>query len=102
MDAIRQISQTEQNAQQLVLDAQTKARSIIADAQRAADAQYEVVIKTAAAQANEAIAKAREAAAAAGAKQQLLAREDCTVLRQNSQKNMDRAVAIVVEKVVNG
>ncbi|MEG1849351.1 MAG: hypothetical protein RR197_02220 [Oscillospiraceae bacterium] len=100
LDAIRQVGEWEQAAQQWITDAQAKARLLIADAQRTADAQIETAQKAAAQKTSAAIARERSAVFAA--EQQAQASADCIALRENALLRMDRAVSIVVEKVVTG
>ncbi|MEG2203632.1 MAG: hypothetical protein RRY21_00560 [Oscillospiraceae bacterium] len=102
LDAIRQVGEWEQAAQQGITDAQAKARLLIADAQRTADAQIETAQKAAAQKTSEAAAIARERSAVFAAEQQAQASADCIALRENALLRMDRAVSIVVEKVVTG
>lgn len=101
LDAIRQIGEIEQAAQQLVLDAQTKARSIVADAQRDADLQWDAAMKAAAQRAGDASAEAREHAAFFTSRQAAKSRAECDALRARALERMPQAVSIVVEKVVS-
>lgn len=100
LEAIKQISETEQSAQRCVTDAQAKARDIISHAQRAAAQEYDSAIKQAAAQAAEALADAKHRGEDRAGQQLLEYRRQCEALQAQAQSRMDKAVAIVMERVV--
>ena len=100
LEAIKQISETEQSAQQCITDAQIKARDIISNAQRTAVQEYDSAIKQAAAQAAEALASAKRCADDITGQQLSEYRRQCEALQVQAQSRMDKAVAIVMERVV--
>ena len=101
LEAIKQVNETEQAAQQMVLDAQANARTIAAVAQKAADAEMEAAKKNGAEMISAAAQKAREKAAAFINEQTIQTQTDCEALRKQALENMNRAVQLVVEKVVS-
>lgn len=101
LEAIKQISETEQSAQQYIIDAQTKARDIISNAQRTAAQEYDLKLKQAAAQAAQALADAKQHADDMAAQQLAEYRRRCEALQIQAQSRMDKAVAIVMERVVD-
>ena len=100
LEAIKQISETEQFAQQCITDAQTQARDIISNAQRTAAQEYDSTLKQAAAQAAQALADAKQNGDDMAAQQLAEYRRRCEVLQIQAQGRMDKAVAIVMERVV--
>ena len=100
LEAIKQISETELSAQRCITDAQAKARDIISHAQQTAAQEYDSAIKQAAAQAAEALAGARHRGEDMAGQQLSEYRRRCEALQTQAQSRMDKAVAIVMERVV--
>ena len=100
LEAIKQISETEESAQKCITDAQTKARDIISNAQRTAAQEYDSTLKQAAAQAAEALAGAKHRGDDMAGRQLSEYRRQCEALQLQAQNRMDKAVAIVMERVV--
>ncbi len=100
LEAIKQISETEQSAQQCITDAQTQARDIISNAQRTAAQEFDLTLKQATAQAAQALADAKLRADDKAAHQLAEYRRRCEALQTQAQSRMDQAVAIVMERVV--
>lgn len=100
LEAIKQISETEQSAQQCITEAQAKARDIISNAQRTAAQEYDMALKQAAAQAAEALAGAKQRGDDMAGQQLSEYRRQCEALQAQAQNRMDKAVAIVMERVV--
>ena len=99
LEAIKQISETEQSAQQCITDAQTQARDIISNAQRTAAREYDLTLKQAAAQAAQALADAKQRTDDMTEQQLAEYRRRCEALQIQAQSRMDKAVAIVMERV---
>ncbi len=102
LDAIRQISAAEEEAEKKRSDALLEAKKILASAEEAG----KETLKKAAAEAEEKIAeifKASDANAQAEARkisdEALL---QCEVLEKNASAQMEKAVSIIVERIVNG
>lgn len=100
LEAIKQISETEQTAQKLLVDAQASARDIITSAQKTAVEVYDTALKQAALQAAQALADARKRGEASAAKQLSEYCRSCEELKAQANARMDSAVAIVMERVV--
>jgi V/A-type H+-transporting ATPase subunit G/H len=100
LEAIKQISETEQSAQKCITDAQTKARDIISNAQRNAAQEYDSTLKQAAAQAAEALVSAKHRGDDMAGRQLSEYHRQCKALQMQAQNRMDKAVAIVMERVV--
>ncbi|MFV0496994.1 MAG: hypothetical protein ACK5L0_02325 [Candidatus Fimivivens sp.] len=100
LEAIKQISETEKSAQQCITEAQIKARDIIAGAQHTAALEYDTTLKQAAAQAVEALADAKHRGDDMSAQRLSEYRQQCETLQAQAQKRLDKAVTIVMERVV--
>ena len=100
LEAIKQISETEQTAQKHLADAQAAARDIITSAQKIAAEVYDTALKQAALQAAQALADARQRGEDFAAKQLSEYRRSCEELQAQAKARMDSAVAIVMERVV--
>lgn len=100
LEAINQISETEQTAQKSIADAQSSAREIISNAQKKATEAYDSALKQAAANAAQALAEAKQRGENLAAKQLIEYRRSCEVLQAQAQSRMDSAAAIVIERVV--
>lgn len=100
LEAIKQISETEKSAQQRVTDAQAKVRDIISNAQRTASEEFDEALKQAAAKAAQALADAKQRGEDLAAQQLLEYRRNCKALHEQAENRMDKAVAIVMERVV--
>lgn len=100
LEAIKQISETEQAAQQRIADAQAQARDIISAAQKTAAQEYDLALKQATTGAARALARAKGRTEDMAAQQLAEYRSRCEALQLQAQSRMDRAVAIVMERVV--
>lgn len=100
LEAIKQIAEIEQSAQQCITDAQATARDIISNAQRTAAVEYDTALKQAASKAAQALADAKQRGEDLAAQQLSEYRRNCKALHEQAQNRMDSAVAIVMERVV--
>lgn len=100
LEAIKQISETEQAAQRRITDAQSRARDIISDAQRTAAQAYDLTLEQAAAQAAEALAAVKRCNDEMAAQQLAEYCRRCEALQTQARHRMDQAVSIVMERVV--
>ncbi len=100
LEAIKQISETEQSAQRRINDAQSRARDIISNAQRTAAQAYNLTLEQAAAQAAEALAHVKRSNDDMTAQQLADYSRRREALQTQARHRMDQAVSIVIERVV--
>ncbi len=100
IDAIKQVTDTEEQAKVLVAQAQAQAKALVDQARKAGEVQLAEARKAAQAQARERLAQA-EAAGAQRTQAALAEYEtDCQALKERAQARLPQAAQLIVGKVV--
>ena len=100
MEAIKQVTQTEQEVQRLRDEAASAARQTAAEAERAGRQLLEDSRRQAEAQSRQLLARAEEQAGEYTRGVLAQAEEDCGRLRQQARQRLDRAAELIMERVV--
>lgn len=101
-EAIKKVTQTEQDSQKRREAAAAEGKQQVAQAQKSARALLEQSRQEAEAQAKQMMREAEEKAAQLADGILASAQQDCEVLKQEARKRLDEAAALIVEKVVRG
>ena len=101
MEAIRQVTQTEQEGQRLRDEAAAAARQVLVQAEREGKAGLEQARKAAGEKAKELLVEAEKQAAKSTERAIDEARQDCDELIRAARARLDKAAALIVERVVN-
>lgn len=102
MDAISKISKAEQEAARIIADAGAKAKSVISESKEKAQQDFDVASNAATAKSSELCDNARREAKEQSKKFMKGVEAECTEIKIGTRDRIEGAVAIVVEKVVNG
>ena len=100
MEAIRQVTQTEQEGQRLRDEAAAAARQTLAQAEREGKAALEAARKDAREKSKELLTDAEKQAAKSTERAMDEARQDCDELIRAARARLDKAAALIVERVV--
>ena len=101
MEAIRQVTQTEQEGQRLRDEAAAVARQTVAQAEREGKQTLENARKAAQTKGKEMLDRSEKQAAQTTAQTLDEARQDCDELLRSARARLDKAAALIVERVVN-
>lgn len=101
LDAIKQVTQKEQDSQDRKAEAAAAAKRSIADAQRDGKARLQEVRAQAERQVRELLVQAEEKAARHTDEVLEAKRTDCGVLRKKAEGRLDEAASLIVRRVVN-
>ncbi|MEG2144041.1 MAG: hypothetical protein RRY40_01790 [Oscillospiraceae bacterium] len=102
MDAISKIAKAEQEAGKIISDANAAAKSLVAESKDIAQRDFDEIAKAAALKSSELCDSARREAKEQSKKFMNSVESECADLKTVTRDRIDGAVAIVVEKVVNG
>ena len=102
MEAIKQVTQTEQDAQKRREEAAAEGKLQVAQAQKQARALLEESRQQAELQVKQMMQDAEEKAAQLTQEILACAETECEVLKEQARKRLDQAAARIVEKVVKG
>jgi V/A-type H+-transporting ATPase subunit G/H len=102
IEAIRKVTQTEQDSQKRRDAAAAEGKQQVAQAQKEAKRLLEDARQQAEAKAREQMQQAEEKAAELSKGILTGAEQDCQSLKENARKRLDQAAELIVEKVVKG
>ena len=100
LEAIKQVTQAEQEVQRYKEEAAAAARQVVADAERDGRQLLEDSRRQAQAEAKQQLARAEEEAAGHTRAVLEQAGQDCDRLRQAARQRLDRAAELIMERVV--
>jgi len=101
LEAIQKVTEIEKLMQERKIAADTEARQIISDAEKAGALKLQKVREDAAAQGRTYLQEAEKQAEAKAAEIQSIVAAESDVLRQTAEKHLDEAVEFIVGRVVN-
>lgn len=101
MEAIRQVTQTEQEGQRLRDEATAAARQTVAQTEREGKTALETARKEAQVRAKAMLEQAEKQAEQNAERVMDEARQDCDELIRAARARLDKAAALIVERVVN-
>ena len=101
LDAMKQVTQTEQSAQSRRAEAAAAAKRTVAEAERAGKARLEEAHAQAEAQVRELMAQAEQKAAAHTDQVLAETQKACGALRAKAEGHLAEAAALIVRRVVN-
>jgi V/A-type H+-transporting ATPase subunit G/H len=102
LEAIKAVAAAETEAENLRIEALAEAKKIIAAAEVSGREEVQRAMKSAESKIQDLCREAEDHGKASAAKSLEEARDKCLFLEKESEKRMDKAVAIIVERVVNG
>ena len=102
LEAIKAVVAAESDAENLRIDALAEAKKIIAAAEVSGKEEVQKAKKSAESKVQALCLKAEDQGKESAAKSAGETRSKCLFLEKEAEKRMDQAVAIVVERVVNG
>ncbi len=102
LELVREVKNAEARAETLKKEAQAQAKQILLDNQKACASLLEKAQKQAGLQKSEALQAAETAAEQEGAIRRSQVLAQCEEIAQAAAARMDRAVDIVVERIVSG
>lgn len=102
LDAIKKVTETEQDSQARKTDALAEAKRITAEAARAGKERLELARSDADGQVKEFLRQAEEKAAARSGEIMTKSAADCGALRASAQTRLSEAAQLIVGRVVNG
>ena len=101
LEAIKTVAAAETDAEKQRTEALAEAKRIVTAAEAAGKEDVQKAMETASSQAQSLCQEAEKLGRDTASKAAVEAREKCDALAKDAMTRMDRAVAIIVEKVVN-
>ncbi|MPM25467.1 hypothetical protein SDC9_71961 [bioreactor metagenome] len=101
VELLKVVGEAEEKAAAVRREASEAAKATVEKAQREADALYEQAVAAANTKAEELLGKARTAAGEKAGRHQQEIAAGCDEIRRAAQKNMEKAIDIIVAKVVS-
>lgn len=101
IDAIKQVTQAEQETQNRKVQAQAEAKRLLAEAERAGQARVAARCSEAEAQVGQLMKEAEERAAQRTQAVTAETAQECGALRKTAEGRMAKAAGLIVERVVN-
>lgn len=101
MEAINSVTKAEAEAEKLVQQARNDARDLLVRAREQAAGASDQAVKAAAEHVREQAEQAAEEGRRAGTRVRAETADRCKALRAEAERNMDAAVKLIVERVVN-
>ena len=101
LDAMKQVTQAEQNTRYEKAEAAAAAKRAVADAERDGKVRLQEARAQAESQAREMLAQAEEKAARHTDEVLAQTRKTCDELREKAEGRLDEAAALIVRRVVN-
>ena len=101
IEAINVVVAAEKAAEKLRVDTLVEARGIVADAETAGKDEVQKAVKSAESQVQELCREAENQGKEIAAKTASKIKDECLSLEKKAEKKMDRAVAIIMERVVS-
>lgn len=100
LEAIEKVTEVENRMRERKTAAEAEARQLVADAEREGLANMEKVRADAAESGRALLKQAEERAARQAAEIQSAAEAECTALREEAEKNLEKAAEFIVGRVV--
>lgn len=101
LEAIKQVTQTEEEIKQRKTEAAAAAKKLIADAEKAGKEALRTARTNAETKAKELLVQAEEHSAVRAAEIAAQSKQECTVLCRAAENKLDEAAALIVRRVVS-